>query len=114
MFYFSVKENERRQAEAAREREQLLYQIEENRRCEAEECARRLEKGLKHQRDLVDQMAWNIRTRDEERELEKDEFRKAQQTEVEFQTRIKQVLSNPLIEKVHPLRRAMLAHTQRC
>ncbi|CAG5131035.1 unnamed protein product [Candidula unifasciata] len=109
-----LQENERLQAEAAREREQLLYQMEENRRCEAEENARRLETGLKHQRDLVDQISWNTRARDEERELEKDELKKAQQTELEFQARKQHVLSNPLIEKIHPMRRAILAQTQRC
>ncbi|CAL1530958.1 unnamed protein product [Lymnaea stagnalis] len=103
-----LQENERRQLEAAREREELQRNIAENQRYEAEQAAKRWQSNVNYQSDLVNQMAYNSRNREDERARELDEFLKAQQAEREFQTRIKQVLDNPSVEKLHPMRRAML------
>lgn len=113
-FFFSVLENERCQAEAAKEREALQQHIEANRRYEAEEAARRLEKSVNYQHDLVCQMAYNTRMREEGQALEKDEFKKAQQTEKEFQARMKQVLDSPVVENVHPMRRVITGQLMKC
>lgn len=107
-------ENERCQAEAAKEREALQQHIEANRRYEAEEAARRLEKSVNYQHDLVCQMAYNTRMREEGQALEKDEFKKAQQTEKEFQARMKQVLDSPVVENVHPMRRVITGQLMKC
>ena len=52
--------------------------------------------------------------REDERQMEADEFFKAQQAEREFQARMKQVLDDPSIDKLHPMRRAMMISGQKC
>ena len=61
---FAVRENERRQAEAAREREELLLKIEQNRRLEEEETARVKAQAFQYQNDLIGQIHYNKRNRD--------------------------------------------------
>ncbi|XP_059155375.1 cilia- and flagella-associated protein 53-like [Physella acuta] len=101
-------ENERQQKEAARDREELQRRIAENQKFEAEQAAKRWQANVNYQNDLVHQMAYNTKLREEGRAQEIDEYMKAQQTEIEFQSRIKQVLDNPIHDKLHPMRKAML------
>ena len=61
---FAVRENERRQAEAAREREELLVKISENRRLEEEEQARVKAQAMQYQNDLIGQIHYNRRNQD--------------------------------------------------
>lgn len=82
--------------------------IAENQKYEAEQAAKRWQSNVNYQNDLVHQMAYNTKLREQGRAREVDEYMKAQQTEIEFQSRIKQVLDNPIHDKLHPMRKAML------
>ena len=59
--FLAVIANERAQAEAQREREELLIAIEENKRLEKEAAAKRHREGLMHQNDLLGQIDYNRR-----------------------------------------------------
>jgi len=109
-----LRQNELKQIEAAQEREELQRRIEQNQRLDAEEAHRVNQGRLRYQQDLVDQMAYNTSIREDERQMEADEFFKAQQAEREFQARMKQVLDDPSIDKLHPMRRAMMISGQKC
>lgn len=101
--------NEMEQREAAKEREELQRHIEENQRYEVEQAGHRWKRAMDYQQDLVDQMAYNTRNRQENQRLELEEFLKAQQAEREYQTKMKQVLDNPVPDKLHPMRRVMVS-----
>ena len=60
-------ENEKRQREAAQEREELLTKIEQNKRIEEENQARVRAQADRHQNDLIGQMHYNRRMRESER-----------------------------------------------
>ena len=64
---FAVMENEKRQREAAQEREELLTKIEQNKRIEEENQARVRAQADRHQNDLIGQMHYNRRMRESER-----------------------------------------------
>ncbi|KAI8789300.1 cilia- and flagella-associated protein 53-like [Biomphalaria glabrata] len=107
-----LQENQRQQLEAAREKEELQQKIAENQRLEAEQTLKHKQAYINHQNDLISQIEYNSKLREEERAYELDEYLKAQQAEREYQTRIKQVLDNPTHDKLHPMRRAMLNQAQ--
>ena len=109
IFILSVLANEKEQREAAREREELQRHIEENQHYEAEQAGLRWQRAMDYQQDLVDQMAYNSRNRQENQRLELEEFLKAQQAEREYQTRMKHVLDDPRLDKLHPMRRVMVS-----
>ena len=104
----TVRANEMRQLEAAQEREELRQTIADNTRLDMEEAAKNMQERLRYQQDLIDQMAYNHTIREGERALENDEFMKAQQAEREYQVRMKEVLDNPTVEKLHPMRKGLM------
>ncbi len=57
----SVMENERKMAEAAREREEITRRIEENAQYEKDQAAALKQKHLLYQDDLIQQMGYNNR-----------------------------------------------------
>lgn len=103
-------ENQGLQLEVAREKEDLQQRIEENHRLDAREASAHMQGRMQYQHDLVDQMAYNTHTRETDRVRENEEFMKAQQAEREYQTRMKQVLDDPVVDRLHPLRKKMLAN----
>ncbi|KAH9524685.1 hypothetical protein Btru_027525 [Bulinus truncatus] len=107
-----LEENKRQQIEAAREKEELQHQIAENQRIESEQNLKQKQIHFSHQNDLLSQIAYNSKLREEERACELDEYLKAQQAEKEYQTRMKQILDNPTHDKLHPMRRAMMNQAQ--
>ena len=109
LLFISVMANDKEQREAAQEREELQRHIEENQRYEAQQAGVRWQRAMDYQQDLVDQMAYNSRNRQENQRLEVEEFLKAQQAEREYQTRMKQVLDDPRLDKLHPMRRVMVS-----
>lgn len=110
-----LRQNEMRQLEAARESEEITQKIEENQRLDTIESTKRMQDRLQYQQDLIDQMAYNHSLREGERDLENDEFLKAQQAEREYQTRMKEVLDNPTFDKLHPMRKGMMiGNSGRC
>ena len=54
-------ENERKMAEAAREREEITRRIEENAQYEKDQAAALKQKHLLYQDDLIQQMGYNNR-----------------------------------------------------
>lgn len=54
--------NEQRQVEAAKDREELLKKIEENKQHEQQQADKRWQKDKSHQNDLLGQMDYNRRT----------------------------------------------------
>jgi len=107
-------QNELRQKEAAREREELSRRIEENQRLDSQEAQANLMGRLQYQQDLVDQMAYNSQAREAQARLEDQEFMLAQQAEREYQCRMKEVLDDPGVEKLHPMRRKMMSAVKNC
>lgn len=96
-----------RQREAELERQELLKTIEENRRIEDEKARKYWEKQHNYQSDLVGQIEYNQRLRQDQFEREEREYKKGMQAEKEYQERLKNCLDNPEYEKMHPMRRAM-------
>lgn len=106
-------QNEKRQMEAARERQDLQMRIAENQRLDEQEGVMHMQSRLKYQQDLVDQMGYNSNIKEGERHREHDEFMKAQMAEREFQAKMKEVLDSPTIEKLHPMRKQIITNNLR-
>ncbi|KAK7115865.1 cilia- and flagella-associated protein 53-like [Littorina saxatilis] len=101
-------ENMRRKAENDRECQELRVAIEENRRYEAEQAMKRMADSRRYQGDLQDQIHYNDQMREERRRNDDYEFLMGMQAEKEYQERLKDALDNPIFERLHPMRRAML------
>ncbi|ESO89587.1 hypothetical protein LOTGIDRAFT_204314 [Lottia gigantea] len=98
-------ENEKNQLDAQRERAELMKVIEKNKQLDREEAQRLWQKHLQYQNDLEGQIDYNERQRIQERQMEEIEYKLGMQAEREFQQKIQEALSNPVIEKLHPIRR---------
>lgn len=101
-----VAQNELRREEAKLEREELLQQIEENRRLDAEERQRLIEQSRQHHNDLKGQMAYNARLRVLRQGESMREWQSQAEAEAEYQRKLKWALDNPQLDKLHPMRRA--------
>lgn len=107
----SVRLNEMRQEEARRERDDLLQRIEENKRQEKEEIERHSATRRAYQNDLLGQMAYNHRLRQEELDEEVRMWQKQVDAEREYQHKLEELRSKPNLEKMHPMRRAHYAQS---
>ena len=72
--FLSVSANIVKQREAELERQELLKTIEENRRIEDEKARKYWEKQHNYQSDLVGQIEYNQRNRQEQFEREEQEY----------------------------------------
>lgn len=104
-------ENERKRAISEQEREELLRTIEENRKYEYEQMEKNWHKNRQYQSDLVGQIDYNQRLRQQEIDREEEEYRLGMQAEWEYQQRLKSCLDNPEVDRPHPMRRVMERHS---
>lgn len=102
-----LRDNIVKQDAAERERLELLRTIEENRKIEEEQAKKVWEKHHNYQSDLVGQIEYNQRLRQDQFEREEREYMKGMQAEKEYQEKLKNCLDNPEYERMHPMRRAM-------
>ncbi|XP_074650334.1 cilia- and flagella-associated protein 53-like [Tubulanus polymorphus] len=105
-----IEEKRRRNADkqivAAREREEIMQAIEDNKRIEREQTIRARDKHHAHQNDLLDQIKYNT-LRNEQINLEHErEYLLGEQAEREYQQKLRAALDNPYLdEKAHPMRK---------
>jgi len=103
-----LRANEKEKMENERERQEIVRQIEKNRRLESEEAAARQAGHQRYQSDLQDQIHYNSAMREERRRNDDFEYLMGQQAEREYQDKLKTALDNPTFERLHPMRRALL------
>ncbi len=97
--------NERRQAEARLEREELLEKIEENRRLEREQLERIQEQNKEHQDHLMGQMAYNARLARAEEDEQARMWQSEKEAEAEYLRKVEELRNKPVLDKLHPVRR---------
>lgn len=68
-------------------------------------------KNRQYQSDLVGQIDYNQRLRQQEIDREEEEYRLGMQAEWEYQQRLKSCLDNPEVDRPHPMRRVMERHS---
>lgn len=102
--------NERQKMENEMERVAILKVIEDNRRWEAEQAAKRMQDNLHYQNDLQEQIHYSNQLKEERRRNEEYEYLMGQQAEREYQEKLKMTLDNPVFERLHPMRRALMNH----
>ena len=106
-------ENEKQLAEAAKEKEILQRQIEENRQIEQEQFNREKDKNLRYQDDLLGQMQYNQRLRLQDAQEDQRIDLAQRDAEVEYRRKLEDALANPEIPKLHPMRRALSGQSGR-
>ena len=94
-------------AETTREKELIRQQIEENRRLERQELDEVKDRNLRYQDDLLGQMQYNNRLRQQEAHEDERIWLAQRDAEVEYRRKLEDALANPQIEKLHPMRRAL-------
>ena len=104
--FHTVLENDRRAEENERERQELLRSIEENRLWEKERDEKRACRSAEHVGDLQQQIQYNKQLADQEKRNEEYEYLMGQQAEREYKEKLTHTLSNPVLERVHPMRRS--------
>ncbi|KAL3865689.1 hypothetical protein ACJMK2_043053 [Sinanodonta woodiana] len=97
--------NEHKQMEAAREREELLRMIEENKHIEAEQNQKLHERSRQYQQDLLGQIEYNQQLQEGQLRREESQYLLGLQTEKEYQMRLKDCLDNAEFDKMHPMRK---------
>ncbi|XP_050400644.1 cilia- and flagella-associated protein 53 [Patella vulgata] len=98
-------ENERQQLDAQRERDELIQTIERNKQLDKEELQRIRQKNLQYQSDLEGQIDYNCRLKEQDRQYNDTEYKLGLQAEYEYEQKIRDALNNPVIDKLHPMRR---------
>lgn len=101
-----VADNERAQAEAAKERELMLAAMEEHKRLEDDKKSQVLMDNKQYEHDLMEQVNFKLRMQEQEKDEEYREYLKGLETEAEYQAKLKEALARPNIDKVHPFRKA--------
>ena len=105
---FLVAANAQAQEEARKQGEDMLAAITEHNRLEDEKNERIHQDNLKYQQDLIDQVDYSER----QKELEKDEdhrlYLSGLEAEAQYQAKLKEALARPVIDKVHPMRKAYM------
>ena len=98
--------NSAAQEESQRESEAMLAAMAEHKRLDDEKNAAVHQENLKYQQDLIDQVDYTVR----QKEIEKDEehrlYLQGLEAEAQYQAKLKEALARPVIDKIHPLRRA--------
>ena len=105
---FLVAANAQAQEEARQQGEDMLAAIMEHNRLEDEKNERIHQENLKYQQDLIDQVDFAER----QKQLEKDEdhrlYLSGLEAEAQYQAKLKEALARPVIDKVHPMRKAYM------
>ena len=101
----SVRLNELKQEEARRERDELLLRIEENKRVEREALEKHRANNAAYQSDLLGQMAYNERLREDDQQEEARMWQAQQDAEKEYRHKLEELRAKPHLDKMHPLRR---------
>ena len=100
--------NAQAQEEARQQGEDMLAAIMEHNRLEDEKNERIHQENLKYQQDLIDQVDFAER----QKQLEKDEdhrlYLSGLEAEAQYQAKLKEALARPVIDKVHPMRKAYM------
>lgn len=107
LFFFAVRANELKQMEADQDREELMKVIEENQKTEQALREKLWAKNHQYQQDLEGQINHNRELRQQEYTRDNEEYVLGLQAEREYQYKLKDCLSNPTFDKLHPMRRAM-------
>lgn len=102
-----LEENRRQKEENERERLHLLQAIEDNRRYEMEQAAKRMATSLQYQDDLQQQINYNVQVREEQVRNDEYEHLMGMQAEKEYREKLKNALDNPVFDRLHPIRRVM-------
>jgi len=92
--------------EAKKERELLLQTISNNRRVDQEVKDRLIALNGQHQRDLTGQIAYNRRQRKGAAEEDQRMWAVQRGAEVEFLRKVEDLRNRPVLDKIHPMRRA--------
>ena len=98
---------------AAKEKEILQKQIAENQRIEQEQIRNVKDKNLRYQDDLLGQMQYNQKLRDQDALEEERMYIAQRDAEVEYRRKLEDALMSPEIEKLHPMRRALSGQSGR-
>lgn len=93
--------------EIATERETLQTRIEQNRQLEAERAEVLRLNHQQHQSDLICQMGYNRKQRQEEHEEEERIWISQREAEIEYQKKLEEALDADHLPKLHPIRRAI-------
>ncbi|XP_066274007.1 cilia- and flagella-associated protein 53-like [Branchiostoma lanceolatum] len=88
------------------EREELAHAIEEHKRLDAEQKQRIKQKNLAYQSDLDAQIDYQYSVRAQQQDEEYREYLHGVQVEEQYQEKLKEVLASPVINKMHPMKRA--------
>ncbi|NP_001171797.1 coiled-coil domain-containing protein 11-like [Saccoglossus kowalevskii] len=101
--------NKEKQEEARKECEAMLAAIEEHKRLEAEREAKVKSQNLQYQNDLEGQLDYEKRVKEVAKDEEYREYLKGLDAEAQYQAKLKEALSRPVIDKSHPMRKAYMA-----
>jgi len=93
--------------EISKEREDLAGRIEQNRQLEAERAEVLSLNHQQHQADLLSQMGYNRRQRQDEFEEEERIWTSQREAEIEYQNKLEDALATDHVPKLHPIRRAV-------
>lgn len=98
--------NSEAQEQARLEGESMLASIEEHKRLEDAKNEAIRQDNLGYQQDLLDQVDYSRRQGEVVQDEEHREFLKGLDAEAQYQAKLKEALGRPVIDKVHPMRRA--------
>lgn len=93
--------------EAEQDREELMRVIEENQKTERTLREKLWVKNHQYQQDLEGQIHHNHQLRQQEYLRDNEEYTLGLQAEREYQHKLKDCLSNPTFDKLHPMRRTL-------
>lgn len=108
IYFFTVATNSVAQEQARLEGESMLASIEEHKRLEDAKNEAIRQDNLGYQQDLLDQVDYSRRQGEVVQDEEHREFLKGLDAEAQYQAKLKEALGRPVIDKVHPMRRAHL------
>ncbi|XP_038077706.1 cilia- and flagella-associated protein 53-like [Patiria miniata] len=102
-------ENAKAQIELQKERELMQAAMDEHKRLEEEKLAGIRRENLAYQDDLLGQLDYTRRQHEMDKDEEHREYLKGLEAEAEYQAKLKEALARPVIDKMHPMRRAHMA-----
>jgi len=98
--------NAKAQAELEKERELMQAAMDEHKRLEEDKLAGIRKENLSYQDDLLGQLDYTRRQHEIEKDEDHREYLKGLDQEAEYQAKLKEALARPIIDKMHPMRRA--------
>ena len=101
--------NAKAQVELEKERELMQAAMDEHNRLEEEKLASIRRENLAYQDNLLGQIDYTRRQKEVGQDEEHREYLKGMEAEAEYQAKLKEALARPIIDKMHPMRRAHMA-----